>query len=56
MAIYAGTNGFLDKVPVSRVAEWEQAFDQYMDTSRPRSVRRSCATSVWTRPMSMDSA
>ncbi len=35
MAIYAGTNGFLDKVPVARIPEWEQAFYQYMDTSRP---------------------
>ena len=36
MAIYAGTNGFLDKVPVARIAEWEQAFYQYMDTQPPR--------------------
>ncbi len=35
MAIYAGTNGFLDKVPVARIAEWEQTFYQYMDMSRP---------------------
>jgi F-type H+-transporting ATPase subunit alpha len=35
MAIYAGTNGFLDKVPVGRIAEWEQAFYQFMDTSHP---------------------
>ena len=35
MSIYAGTNGFLDPVPVERVAEWEQAFYQYMDTSHP---------------------
>jgi F-type H+-transporting ATPase subunit alpha len=35
MTIYAGTNGFLDKVPVSRIAEWEQAFFQYMDSSHP---------------------
>ena len=35
MAIYAGTNGFLDKVPVSRIAEWEQAFYQFMDSSHP---------------------
>jgi len=35
MAIYAGTNGFLDKVPVSRIAEWEQSFAQYMDTTHP---------------------
>jgi F-type H+-transporting ATPase subunit alpha len=35
MSIYAGTNGFLDKIPVSRIAEWEQAFAQYMDSSHP---------------------
>lgn len=35
MAIYAGTNGFLDEVPVARVAEWEPAFYQYMDSSHP---------------------
>jgi len=34
-AIYAGTNGFLDKVPVSRIAEWEQGLSQYLDTNRP---------------------
>jgi len=34
-AIYAGTNGFLDKVPVSRIAEWEQSLNQYLDTNRP---------------------
>jgi len=35
MAIYAGTNGYLDKIPVTRVQEWEQSFYQYMDASRP---------------------
>jgi F-type H+-transporting ATPase subunit alpha len=35
MAIYAGTNGFLDKVPVGRIAEWEQALYQFMDSSHP---------------------
>jgi len=35
MAIFAGTNGYLDKVPVARVAEWEQAFYQFMDSSHP---------------------
>ena len=35
MSIYAGTNGFLDKVPVTRIAEWEQSFAQYMDSNHP---------------------
>ncbi len=35
MTIYAGTNGFLDKVPVTRIAEWELGFYQYMDASHP---------------------
>ena len=35
MSIYAGTNGFLDEVPVERIAEWEQAFYQYMDSTHP---------------------
>ncbi|OZJ04318.1 ATP synthase subunit alpha, mitochondrial [Bifiguratus adelaidae] len=28
--IYAGVNGFLDKVPVHRVVEWEQAYVQHL--------------------------
>ena len=35
MSIYAGTNGLLDQVPVGRIAEWEQAFYQFMDSSHP---------------------
>ena len=35
LGLCTGTNGFLDKVPVARIPEWEQAFYQYMDTSRP---------------------
>jgi F-type H+-transporting ATPase subunit alpha len=30
--VYAGTRGYLDDVPVARVAEWERAFLQYMET------------------------
>jgi F-type H+-transporting ATPase subunit alpha len=35
MSIYAGTNGFLDKIPVTRIAEWEQSFAQFMDSNHP---------------------
>jgi F-type H+-transporting ATPase subunit alpha len=33
-AIYAGTQGFLDKVPTARVREWEAAFSRYMKAER----------------------
>jgi F-type H+-transporting ATPase subunit alpha len=32
MTIYAGTNGFLDQVPVERVGEWVTAFHKFLDT------------------------
>jgi len=32
MIIYAGTNGFLDKVPLARVRDWILAFYKFMDT------------------------
>jgi F-type H+-transporting ATPase subunit alpha len=35
IAIFAGTNGFTDKVPVERVREWEQAVTRYMGASHP---------------------
>ena len=35
MLIYAGTSGFLDKVPVDRVREWVVAFHKFMDTQHP---------------------
>ncbi len=35
MAIYAGTNGYLDKVPVERISAWEEAFYSYMDANHP---------------------
>jgi F-type H+-transporting ATPase subunit alpha len=33
MVIYAGTQGFLDDVPVNRVQEFQNSFLQYVDTS-----------------------
>lgn len=35
MFIYAGTRGYLDKVPVDSVSEWSQDFLRYMDTAHP---------------------
>jgi F-type H+-transporting ATPase subunit alpha len=35
MIIYAGSKGFLDKVPVKQVSAWEQQFLQYMREQKP---------------------
>jgi F-type H+-transporting ATPase subunit alpha len=35
MILYAGTNSYVDKVPVGRVSEWEAAFLRFMDTQYP---------------------
>jgi F-type H+-transporting ATPase subunit alpha len=35
MILYAGTNGYVDKVPAERVSEWEAAFLRFMDTQYP---------------------
>ena len=34
-ALFAVTNGYLDKVPVGRVVAWEEAFIKYMETTYP---------------------
>jgi hypothetical protein len=33
--IYAGTQGYVDKVPTARVLEWEAAFVRFMRSERP---------------------
>jgi F-type H+-transporting ATPase subunit alpha len=35
VAIYAGTRGFLDDVPIDRVREWEAAFVQHVANQHP---------------------
>jgi F-type H+-transporting ATPase subunit alpha len=35
MAIFAGTNGFCDKVPVEQMKAWEAAFLRFVETSYP---------------------
>src|SRR6185437_9949022 len=34
-AIYAGTQGFIDKVPTNRVREWEAGFLRFLKSERP---------------------
>ena len=34
-AIYAGTQGFVDKVPTARVREWEAGFVRFLKSERP---------------------
>src|SRR3954449_2797882 len=43
MVIYAGTKGYLDDVPVSRVQEFQNAFLSYVDASAPK-LRQDLAT------------
>jgi F-type H+/Na+-transporting ATPase subunit alpha len=35
IAIFAGTNGFADDVPLDQMREWEQAVTRYMEASHP---------------------
>jgi F0F1-type ATP synthase alpha subunit len=32
--IYAGSRGYMDKVEVEKINEWERDFLRYMDTAR----------------------
>src|SRR3954466_10673310 len=43
MAIYAGTKGFLDDVPINRINEFQTGLLQYIETSAPQ-VRQDLAT------------
>jgi F-type H+-transporting ATPase subunit alpha len=42
LVIFAGTRGYLDRVPVKRVQEWEKAFLQFMHDQKPE-VRKAIA-------------
>ncbi len=35
MALFAGTNGFTDQIPLEKMRAWEQGFIRYMETSHP---------------------
>jgi F-type H+-transporting ATPase subunit alpha len=34
-AIFAATNGYLDKIPVNRIQDWETGFLRYLEMSYP---------------------
>lgn len=46
MLIYAGSRGFLDKVPVREISRWEREFVRYIDTARPE-VAAPLKTGAW---------
>jgi len=46
MIIWAAGNGYLDDVPVEKVAEWEEAFHRYMDAAHPEIVQMIADTTV----------
>jgi F0F1-type ATP synthase alpha subunit len=35
LILFAGTNGFVDAVPLERVKDWQTAFLRFMDTQYP---------------------
>jgi len=39
MILYAGTKGFLDKVPIKQVSAWEEQFLNFMHAQRPAVVK-----------------
>ena len=39
MILYAGTKGFLDKVPIKQVQAWEEQFLRFMHDQRPQVVK-----------------
>ena len=43
MVFFAVTNGYLDKVPIERIAAWEEQFLRYMETTHPN-IGRAIAT------------
>ncbi|WIG60839.1 MAG: ATP synthase alpha chain [Ktedonobacterales bacterium] len=46
MIIYAASKGYLDTVPVEKVAEWETQFHRYMDANYPDLVKGIYDTTV----------
>ena len=46
MIIYAASKGYLDQVPLEKVAEWESQFHQYMDANSGELVKSIYDTTV----------
>jgi F-type H+-transporting ATPase subunit alpha len=39
LILYAGTKGYLDKVPIKQVQQWEEQFHRFMNEQRPQVVQ-----------------
>ncbi|PJF43710.1 MAG: F0F1 ATP synthase subunit alpha [Phototrophicales bacterium] len=39
--IFAGTRGYLDKIPVERIKEWEEGFFRYLETQYPEYEKKT---------------
>ncbi|HDN80037.1 MAG TPA: F0F1 ATP synthase subunit alpha [Chloroflexi bacterium] len=44
MIIFAGTQGYLDDVPIPKIRQWEEAFHKWMDANHPEIGRRIAET------------
>lgn len=53
MLIYAGSRGYLDKVPVREISRWEREFVRYVDTARPE-VAAPLKTGAWNDAIEAD--
>lgn len=47
MLIFAGTRGYLDKVPVEAISQWERDFTRYMDTAHPEIGQPILTKGAW---------
>lgn len=47
MMIYAATRGFLDKVPVRQISQWQNDFVRYMDTAKPEVGQPILESGAW---------
>lgn len=45
--IFAGTRGYLDKVPVDQISEWSSDFLRYMDTAHPEVGQPILESGAW---------
>ncbi|MGE5073137.1 MAG: F0F1 ATP synthase subunit alpha, partial [Anaerolineae bacterium] len=48
IAIFAGTNGFADQVPIEKMAEWQTELLRYMELSHPEIAKEIAEKKVIT--------
>lgn len=47
MLIFAGSRGYMDKVPVEKIGKWASDLIRYMDTAHPNVGKPIAATGAW---------